>query len=94
MFADSAKIIIKSGKGGNGHVSFRREKYVPDGGPDGGDGGKGGDIIFEVDDSINTNGLQKTEKKEKNETATEKRVKTLSSMFLPEPLSVMQLPIR
>lgn len=54
MFADSAKIIIKSGKGGNGHVSFRREKYVPDGGPDGGDGGKGGDVIFEVDDSINT----------------------------------------
>ena len=54
MFADSAKIIIKSGKGGNGHVSFRREKYVPDGGPDGGDGGKGGDIIFEVDESMNT----------------------------------------
>ncbi|MDE7436221.1 MAG: GTPase ObgE [Lachnospiraceae bacterium] len=54
MFADSAKIIIKSGKGGNGHVSFRREKYVPDGGPDGGDGGKGGDVIFEVDESINT----------------------------------------
>ena len=42
MFADRAKIIIKSGKGGNGHVSFRREKYVPNGGPDGGDGGKGG----------------------------------------------------
>lgn len=54
MFADRAKIIIKSGKGGNGHVSFRREKYVPDGGPDGGDGGKGGDVIFEIDDSINT----------------------------------------
>ncbi|MGN0341542.1 MAG: GTPase ObgE [Roseburia sp.] len=54
MFADRAKIIIKSGKGGDGHVSFRREKYVPDGGPDGGDGGKGGDVIFEVDDSINT----------------------------------------
>ncbi|MDD6037521.1 MAG: GTPase ObgE [bacterium] len=54
MFADTAKIIIKSGKGGNGHVSFRREKYVPDGGPDGGDGGKGGDVIFEVDTSMNT----------------------------------------
>lgn len=54
MFADRATIIIKSGKGGNGHVSFRREKYVPDGGPDGGDGGKGGDIIFEVDDGLNT----------------------------------------
>lgn len=54
MFADKAKIILKSGKGGDGHVSFRREKYVPNGGPDGGDGGKGGDVIFEVDDSINT----------------------------------------
>ena len=53
MFADHAKIIIKSGKGGNGHVSFRREKYVPNGGPDGGDGGKGGDIIFEVDPGMN-----------------------------------------
>ena len=54
MFADRAKIIIKSGKGGNGHVSFRREKYVPNGGPDGGDGGRGGDIIFQVDDGMNT----------------------------------------
>ena len=54
MFADRAKIIIKSGKGGDGHVSFRREKYVPDGGPDGGDGGNGGDIIFEIDDGLNT----------------------------------------
>ena len=54
MFADYAKIFIKSGKGGDGHVSFRREKYVPAGGPDGGTGGRGGDIIFEVDSGLNT----------------------------------------
>lgn len=54
MFADRAEIFIKSGKGGDGHVSFRREKYVPAGGPDGGDGGRGGDLIFEVDEGLNT----------------------------------------
>ncbi len=54
VFVDKAKIFIKSGKGGDGHISFRREKYVPNGGPDGGDGGKGGDIIFKVDKGINT----------------------------------------
>lgn len=54
MFADRARIIIRSGKGGDGHVSFRRELYVPDGGPDGGDGGKGGAVIFEVDEGLNT----------------------------------------
>ena len=54
MFADRAKIYIRSGKGGDGHVSFRRELYVPCGGPDGGDGGRGGDVIFEVDEGLNT----------------------------------------
>ena len=54
MFADRAKIFIRSGKGGDGHVSFRRDLFVPNGGPDGGDGGKGGDIIFEVDEGLNT----------------------------------------
>ena len=54
MFTDRAKVFIKSGDGGNGHISFRRELYVANGGPDGGDGGKGGDIIFEVDDGLNT----------------------------------------
>ena len=54
MFTDNAKIYIQSGKGGDGHVSFRRELFVPAGGPDGGDGGRGGDIIFEVYDGLNT----------------------------------------
>lgn len=54
MFADNAKITIRSGNGGDGHVSFRRELYVAAGGPDGGDGGRGGDLIFEVDPRVNT----------------------------------------
>lgn len=54
MFVDKAEIFIKSGKGGDGRVSFRREKYVPDGGPDGGDGGKGGSIYALVDSSMRT----------------------------------------
>ena len=54
MFADSAEIYIRSGKGGDGHVSFRRELFVAAGGPDGGDGGRGGDLIVEVDKGINT----------------------------------------
>ena len=54
MFVDSAEIHVKAGNGGNGCVSFRREKYVPKGGPDGGDGGSGGSVIFEVDPEKNT----------------------------------------
>ena len=54
MFLDYAKIYIKSGDGGNGCVSFRREKYVPKGGPNGGDGGKGGDIIFKASSQLTT----------------------------------------
>lgn len=54
MFVDKAKIKIKAGNGGDGAVSFHREKYVAAGGPDGGDGGKGGDIVFQVDDNFST----------------------------------------
>ena len=54
MFIDRAKIHVKAGRGGNGCISFRREKHVPKGGPDGGDGGRGGDVIARVDGSLNT----------------------------------------
>ena len=54
MFKDKAKIIVSRGKGGDGHVSFRREKFVPAGGPDGGDGGDGGSVYLEVDEGLNT----------------------------------------
>lgn len=54
MFIDKVKIYVKAGDGGNGAVSFRREKYISHGGPDGGDGGRGGDIVFVIDEGQNT----------------------------------------
>ena len=54
MFVDKVKIRVKAGNGGDGAISFRREKYVPNGGPNGGDGGKGGDVVLKVKDSLNT----------------------------------------
>ena len=78
MFADRARIIIRSGKGGDGHVSFRRELYVPNGGPDGGDGGRGGDVIFEIDEGQNTLGDYRHRRKYKAEDGQEGGKKTLS----------------
>ena len=54
MFVDFVKIYVKAGDGGDGAATFHREKYMPYGGPDGGDGGKGGDVVFVVDRNLNT----------------------------------------
>jgi GTP-binding protein len=67
MFTDQVEIYVRSGKGGDGMVHFRREKYVPRGGPDGGDGGKGGDVIFEVKSTLNTLGAFRPKQKFKAE---------------------------
>ena len=92
MFADRAKIYIRSGKGGDGHCSFRRELYVPNGGPDGGDGGRGGDLIFAIDEGLNTLVDYRHKRKyaagdgdrAENGDATEKTGKILSFMFRRE----------
>lgn len=103
MFADRAKIYIRSGKGGDGHVSFRRELYVPNGGPDGGDGGRGGDVIFEVDEGQNTLGDYRHRRKYKAEDGQEGGKKTLPwcrwkrcciKKFRKELLSWMQNPVK
>ena len=72
MFTDYVKIIAKAGNGGDGAVSFRREKYVAAGGPDGGDGGRGGNVYFEVDPDTNI--------KKNLKLKTEKMVKVLIDM--------------
>ena len=86
MFADRAKIIIKSGKGGDGHVSFRREKYVPNGGPDGGDGGKGGDVI-DIKENLRQNSMplfprKSGQKKDRKQKMLSSKMQTSALMAL------------
>lgn len=86
MFIDKARIFVKAGNGGNGAVSFRREKYVPAGGPDGGDGGRGASIIFEVDTGLRTLMDFKYKKKYNGENGgdgskKEELVKTVKTLY-------------
>ena len=91
MFVDTAKIFIQAGRGGNGAVSFRRELYIEKGGPDGGDGGRGGDVIFRATKDLNTllNFRYKSELKAKNGESGSKRNKTGKS---GEPL-IVKVPV-
>ena len=91
MFVDTAKIFVQSGRGGNGAVSFRRELYIEKGGPDGGDGGRGGDVIFRATKDLNTllNFRYKPELKAKNGESGSKRNKTGKS---GEPL-IVKVPV-
>ena len=93
MFVDKATILVKAGKGGNGAVSFHREKYVSAGGPDGGDGGRGGSIILKVDTNMSTlmdfryrrNMSPPTEWTARQTVNTAKTVKTSFYVFPKEP---------
>lgn len=84
MFVDQAKIYIKAGDGGDGAVSFHREKYVAAGGPDGGDGGKGGDIVFVVDDNISNLIDFRYKRKYVAEKGTERHAKNCSGRNAPD----------
>lgn len=79
MFIDKVRIFIKAGDGGNGACSFHTEKYVPNGGPDGGDGGSGGDVIFRATSSLNTLNNFYYSKHFRAETAKTEQVKTATA---------------
>lgn len=94
MFVDTAEIKIKAGKGGDGKVSFRREKYVPDGGPDGGDGGKGGDVIFQADTNLSTLADFRYKRKfvaesGENGQSTKKRGKSAQDLIIKVPVGTL-----
>lgn len=99
-FADEAFVIVSSGKGGNGCVAFRREKYVPMGGPSGGDGGRGGSIIFEIRRNLRTLAHVRYKQSFKAKTAetgravsdTARMAMTVSSPCLPDVFSRMPKP--
>ena len=94
MFTDYVKIYVKAGKGGNGAIAFRREKYVAAGGPDGGDGGKGGNIYFKVDSNANTLIEFRYKKKFKAENGengqgSNKSGKSGESLYIPVPIGTV-----
>ncbi len=94
MFTDYVKIYVSSGKGGNGAISFRREKYVAAGGPDGGDGGKGGDVYFKVDQNANTLIEFRFKKKFKAENgengeSARKSGKSADNLYIPVPIGTV-----